>query len=264
MRIDIVMKRLLEVIKKWRKSDDDIILDCYTYNPYAYNFAKINHGHHYIPEWWKSTPPIVEKHPTIKNCPAFIEYYKKGIVIPMWCELEVQIQPKGDVLFTWKSSQKDFYIDEHRQDQFEGFAKKDGHNLKIISPWLIKCKENINFTFTQPIWNQRDTMFNFMLTPGVISFKYQMDCNLNYFFQQKDTQQVINIKTLTPMVIMHPISERKVKLRHHLLTSKDREGFGTLHQGIDSLLLDRYPKLISRQKKKLFEKIDKIEKGIYK
>ena len=264
MRIDIVMKRLLEVIKKWGESNDDIILDCYTYNPHAYNFAKINHGHHYIPEWWKSTPPIVEKHPTIKNCPAFIEYYKKGIVIPMWCELEVQIQPKGDVLFTWKSSQKDFYIDEHRQDQFEGFAKKDGHNLKIISPWLIKCKENINFTFTQPIWNQRDTMFNFMLTPGVVSFKYQMDCNLNYFFQQKDTQQVINIKTLTPMVIMHPISERKVKLRHHLLTSKDREGFGTLHQGIDSLLLDRYPKLISRQKKKLFEKIDKIEKGIYK
>ena len=243
------MKRLLEVIKKWRKSNDDIILDCYTYNPHAYKFAKINHGHHYIPEWRKSTPPIVEKHPTIKNCPAFIEYYKKGIVIPMWCELEVQIQPKGDVLFTWKSSQKDFYIDEHRQDQFEGFAKKDGHNLKIISPWLIKCKENINFTFTQPIWNQRDTMFNFMLTPGVISFKYQMDCNLNYFFQQKDTQQVINIKTLTPMVIMHPISERKVKLRHHLLTSKDRERFGTLHQGIDSLLLDRYPKLISRQKK---------------
>ena len=91
-----------------------------------------------------------------------------------------------------------------------------------------------------------------------------MDCNLNYFFQQKDTQQVINIKTLTPMVIMHPISERKVKLRHHLLTSKDREGFGTLHQGIDSLLLDRYPKLISRQKKKLFEKIDKIDRGVYK
>ena len=84
MRIDIVMKRLLEVIKKWRKSDDDIILDYYTYNPYAYNFAKINHGHHYIPEWWKSTPKVVKGHPTIKNCPAFIEYYKKGIVIPMW------------------------------------------------------------------------------------------------------------------------------------------------------------------------------------
>ena len=66
------------------------------------------------------------------------------------------------------------------------------------------------------------------------------------------------------MVIMHPISERKVKLRHHLLTSKDREGFGTLHQGVDALFLDRYPKLLLREKKKLFEKVDKIEKGIYK
>ena len=264
MRIDIVMKRLLEVIKKWRKSNDDIILDCYTYNPHAYNFAKINHGHHYIPEWWKSTPPIVEKHPTIKNCPAFIEYYKKGIVIPMWCELEVQIQPKGDVLFTWKSSQKDFYIDEHRQDQFEGFAKKDGHNLKIISPWLIKCKENINFTFTQPIWNQRDTMFNFMLTPGVVSFKYQMDCNLNYFFQQKDTQQVINIKTLTPMVIMHPISERKVKLRHHYIKKEgDEKSF--LQRPISGMLFDDYPNPIpTKTRDKLWKEIDETDGDIYK
>ena len=79
-----------------------------------------------------------------------------------------------------------------------------------------------------------------------------MHTNLNYFFQRKDTQQVINIKTLTPMVIMHPISERKVKLRHHLLTSKDREGFGTLHQSVDALFLDRYPKLLSRKKKNFY------------
>ena len=80
-----------------KKKNDDIILDCYTYNPYAYNFAKINYGYHYIPEWWKKTPKIVEKRiATIKNCPAFVEYYTKGIVLPMWCELIIQIKPKGN------------------------------------------------------------------------------------------------------------------------------------------------------------------------
>ena len=258
------MKQLFEVIKKWRKSNDDIILDCYTYNPFAYNFAKINHGYHYIPEWWKNTPKVVEGHPTIKSCPAFVEYYKKGIVIPMWCEVEIQINPKGKQLFTWKSAQRDFNITEHGQDQLKGFAKEDGHNLKIMSPWFIKCREDINFTFTQPIWSQRDTMFNFILTPGIVSFKSQMGSNLNYFFQQKDTQQVINIEPLTPMAIMHPMSKRKVKLRHHLLTSKDKEGFATLGHYAEAFYLARYPKLLSKKNKKLFEKIDKIEKGIYK
>jgi len=256
--------KIFNIMKRWRKSSNDIILDCYTYNPYAYNFAKINYGHHYVPEWWKNTPSIVEEHPTIKSCPAFIEYYKKGIVLPMWCEVEVQIQPKGEGLFTWKSAQKEFSITEHQQEQFKGFAKEDGYNLKIISPWFIKCKEEINFTFTQPIWNQRDTMFNLILTPGIVSFKSQMFSNLNYFFQQKDIQQDINIQPLTPMVIMHPMSERKVKLRHHLLTSKDKDGFETLGHHTNGLLLDRYPEPMSKKKKSLFEKIDKMEERIYK
>ena len=138
-------------ILNWRKrkKDDDIILDCYTYNPYAYNFAKINYGHHYIPEWWKNTPKVVEKNATIKNCPAFVEYYKKGIVLPMWCEVELQIKLKGDGLYTWKSAQKEFSILHHEQEQFEGFTKEDGHNLKIMSPWFIKCKEEIDFTFSE-------------------------------------------------------------------------------------------------------------------
>ena len=253
-------------ILNWRKrkKDDDIILDCYTYNPYAYNFAKINYGHHYIPEWWKNTPKVVEKNATIKNCPAFVEYYKKGIVLPMWCEVELQIKLKGDGLYTWKSAQKVFSILHHEQEQFEGFTKEDGHNLKIMSPWFIKCKEEIDFTFTQPIWNQRDTMFNLILTPGIISFKSQMYSNLNYFFQQKDTQQDINIQPLTPMVIMHPMSERKVKLRHHLLTSKDRDGFETLGHHTNGVLLDRYPEPMLKKKKSLFKKIDKMEEEIYK
>ena len=67
-------------MKFWRKKDDDIILDCYTYNPYAYNFAKINYGYHYIPEWWKKTPKNKGSgNDTIKNCPAIVEYYKKSM-----------------------------------------------------------------------------------------------------------------------------------------------------------------------------------------
>ena len=246
-----------------KKKNDDIILDCYTYNPYAYNFAKINYGYHYIPEWWKKTPKLLEKRiATIKNCPAFVEYYTKGIVLPMWCELIIQIKPKGnEQLFTWKSSHKEFGINHHTQEQFKGFSKEDGHNLKMVSPWYIKCKEEISFTYTQPTWNQRDIIFDLILQPGVLSFKSNMQTNLNYFFQQKNTQQDIHIQPLTPMVIMHPISERKVKLRHHFLTSKEDEALSGINSG---MLFDIYPENVHKKNKKLFEKIDEVDGGIYK
>ena len=252
-------------MKWWRKRDDDIILDCYTYNPYAYNFAKINHGSHYIPEWWKNTPKTEGDSFTNKNCRAIIDYYKKGIVLPMWCEVEITINPKGsENLFTWEVSHKEFNITNHGQNQLKGFAKRDGHNLKIISPWFIKCREDVSFTFTQPIWSQRDTMFNFILTPGVVSFKSQMDCNLNYFYEQTDKKQVINIQPLTPMAIMHPMSDRKIKLNHHLVTSRDMDGNPTLGHFSNGLFLYRNQDRAFRRKKKLFEKIDQIEKGVYK
>ena len=244
------------------KKDDDIILDCYTYNVYAYNFAKINHGYHYIPEWWKKTPTITENSTrTIKKCPAVIEYYKKGIVLPMWCEVKIQVNPIGDKeLCRWESSQKDFQIVTHAQEQFDGFTKNNGNNLKILSPWFIKCEEEIYFTYTQPIWSQRDTMFNLILTPGVLSFKHQMWTSLNYFIEQKDVQQNIHIEPLTPMLIMHPMSERKIKLRHHLLTTKDRAlEHPTYGMFINDQTTDHF-----KRKKSLFEKIDKIDRGVYK
>ena len=51
----------------WNRKKD-IVLDCYTSNPFAYNLARINYGYHFIPEWWKKTPKILEKRiATIKN-----------------------------------------------------------------------------------------------------------------------------------------------------------------------------------------------------
>ena len=215
----------------WRKKKD-IVLDCYTSNPFAYNFARINYGHHFIPEWWKKTPKNRGSgNDTIKNCPAIVEYYKKSIVIPMWCEFEMVIEPKGnDNLFSWTSAQKDFRIEQHPQQQ--------------------------------SVWSQRDNIFNLVLMPGVVNYKYQMQSNFNFFFQQTDTRQVIHIEPLTPIAILHPMSERKIKLRHHLLTSKDEnETTGSLAHGTNGLFFIRK---IYKKKKNIFKKIDEIDGGTYK
>ena len=78
------------------KNKKDVILDCYTSNPFAYNLARINYGYHFIPEWWKRTPKRVEVKDTIKKCPGIVTYYKTGIVIPMWCEFKMVLCRKDE------------------------------------------------------------------------------------------------------------------------------------------------------------------------
>ena len=107
-------------------------------------------------------------------------------------------------------------------------------------------------------------MFNLILTPGIMSFKSQMYSNLNYFFQQKDTQQDINIQPLTPMVIMHPMSERKVKLRHHYI-KKESDERSFLQMPINGMLFDDYPNPIpTKTRDKLWKEIDETDGDIYK
>ena len=60
----------------------------------------------YIPEWWKNTPPFISNkggkesqrdRSTVKVCPAIHDWFLQGYVIPMWCDLYVEINEDG----TW-------------------------------------------------------------------------------------------------------------------------------------------------------------------
>ena len=62
-----------------------VVLECFTDNDIAFNYAKIERMDKFFPEWWKKTKKYSDKGiPTIKGCVGFIDYYKKGITIPSW------------------------------------------------------------------------------------------------------------------------------------------------------------------------------------
>lgn len=206
----------------------EVVLDCFTYLHEAYEYCKIDHAIKYIPQWWKDTPKEIEnadgsKTDTIKNCHGLIEFYKRGIIIPSWFELQFFMREKNQeqVWYKWKSSNEQLEITNHYPQEFHGFSKDDGINLKINSAWAVKSKDDVQFTFTSPAWNSSDYMKHFYIMPGVVNFKYHHITNINIFYVQDDKEREILIRPLQPLVILHPMTEKKIKLKHHLIDKSE-------------------------------------------
>lgn len=196
----------------------DIVLDCFTHTAVAYDHAKIGFGTEYLPIWWEKQPGISpENWPTVKHCPAVKEFFEQGIVIPSWFEMDLSIDENG--MWTFFASNAHLSTDSsHPANQFPDFAESNGHNIKITSVWRFRTKEDIKFTYTQPTWHWRSILDTLVLLPAIISFKYQPDTNVNLFVtnSSKDKKQC-SVKPLTPLAILHPLTERKVVIKNHLV-----------------------------------------------
>lgn len=260
----------MKLFKKIFNNNDDIILDCYTYLPYVYETAKINHAYKHIPDWWKNTPKFTtetvetsESVATIKNCLGIKEYYKTGIVIPAWFSLRLKTYPLDsldEIAYYYESSSEYFRDMSHSKIQYSLLAEKNKINFKIESPWFIKCNEFVNFTWTHPFYNLSNiTDKNFDLMPAVINFKYQHDTNINYIITlEKDVEKFLEIDPLTPLVIMHPMSNRGVSFRHHLVSKEEWYQINQLNYYIfGNTAKDESNKY--QNKKKLTEKIETIK-----
>jgi hypothetical protein len=202
-----------------------ITLDCFTYINSVDEWAPIDYGNRYLPEWFKKIPNQTEfGNSTIKICPGIIDFYKKGIVIPSWFEANIIIKSLDEEDYNGKSflaesSNPSFvqFID-HPPSQFFGFSNPNGRNIKIVSPWMFKCKEDIKFVWTQPTWNFTNILQELTILPGVVDFKYQHETHINCLFFIKESRRFINIKPFMPLAMLHPITEKNVLIKRHVVS----------------------------------------------
>ena len=236
-----------------------VVIDCFTYLPYVHDFAKINQAIKYVPDWWKETSNLAETgRPTIKSCPAFLDFYKKGIVIPSWFDLEITVDEKNSKnSYSWEASTKDFNIDSsHNSSEFEKFAGNNASNFKITSPWAFKTKENISFVWSQPTWNLREVLSNFTLLPATVNYKYQHGTNINYLVVNSEVKKTFRIPALTPLVIMHGLTDRPIEIKNHLVSETE---WKRLTFGIENLILNRNPTELTEMYKKKIQLTNKID-----
>lgn len=233
-----------------------ITLDCFTTIPYVYDFAKIEMASKHIPNWWIKTSKFNENNePTIKNCRGFIDYYTTGFVIPSWFEVELELYKEQEInKFRWRSSNDQFKtIGSHSLEQFSGFCLPNGMNIKLTSPWLFKTNSKINFVWGQPTWNSRDMVEKITVLPAVVNFYYQHETHINFFtIASADKISTLKIHPKTPLVILHPCTEKKIIIKNHLVDEKEYNRIN----GVKNLVLNNtYEELINsfQNRKKLID-----------
>ena len=214
-----------------------LVLDCFTDRPDVFNFSKIDYAYKFYPEWWKQTPKSYilnfYEQSTIKRCRGIIDTYKHGLMVPLWCDLSINVENKK---YRWQFSDYKTDADIHESKQWEAFVNPDNYgHLKIQSPWYIKCKTDTKFYWIQPFWNYPlDTPY--YILPGILDFKYNNSANINIMLDlQKNYTHTI--KAYTPMAHMVPISDKEIIIKHHLIDTKE---YYNLHSNVTATFTKSY------------------------
>lgn len=203
-----------------------INLDLFTTSVMVYNMAKIEPAIKFVPQWWKDLPSSVGDHPhvrngTLKKCSGFIELYKAGFIIPMWCDLAVDIGPIGSNFYRYQYSDRKSMAEEHPEIQRKNFCNKENYqHLKLTSPWYVTSKQSIDCVFMDVVWNDVNLLPYRVLT-GILNFKYANQLNVNMMFIKKENEQNILIPYKTPIVHLIPMTDKKIKLNYHLVDEKE-------------------------------------------
>jgi hypothetical protein len=57
--------------------------------------------------------------------------------------------------------------------------------------------------------------------PGVIDFKYQHDVAINFLMMQPSEPLAVTIEPLEPLVMLHPMTEKRVIVKNHLISENE-------------------------------------------
>ena len=206
-----------------------IVLDCFTPDSFAHEYAPISRATDFYPEWWNNIDNTYTVNnsniSTMKHCRGFIDLYKDSIIIPFWGKLKIDVSDNIKKQINWESNY-DIYtkqpIQIHNELEYKGFTNNAYQHMKIISPWKCKTNKYIKFILTDPIYNRTD-LTEYTVLPGVVDFKYQTSTHINMMTEYKNVDRVIRFDPLTPMAILTPITEENIEIKTHLISSTEFE-----------------------------------------
>lgn len=215
----------------------NLVLDCFTVLPYVYKHAKIQSAVKFYPEWWKELAKkpydwIEHYHNsgnlsglnTMKHCIGLTDYFKNSIVLPNWSELRLVIGEEGTDYYQWQFSDGMSNIENHSIWQHgNAFPNEQYQHFKILSPWIFRANLDIKWLFTDPTWHNLKYFPDIRVLPGMMEFHNSSHANVNCFVKRKPEKVFLELPLNTPLWMATPMTERKVKIKNHLVSQEEIE-----------------------------------------
>ena len=163
----------------------------------------------YIPDWWKRVERMTsgkfQDKGTVKNCPSFPEYITQGFVVPLWCDLHINIEHGK---FEWVSPDKAFNFTSHGDIQFRDFLPKHVKDntsmvLKPACPWRLKTPPGWS-CWQLPMYYEYSPLFEVL--PGILWSDIHHEINQQMLMKRYGE---FVIKRGTPLAMYVPYERNK-------------------------------------------------------
>jgi hypothetical protein len=229
-----------------------ITVDAFTNNAAVFEYFKITNSNEFIPTWWKNISPTIErstnfglkfKAPTIRYCDGLMNFYNKGIMLPLWSDLILETEEDGSWRYQY-SANETRPIEFHDKDQLGPSFDKFIH-CKLMSPWLLEENTGLNFLYSEPTWNLLNHIHEIRVLPGMVNFKYQCSTHVNLLLPKRKNR--IELESGTPLAHLIPIEDKKIKVVHHLVSTEEFDQ-KVLKTGYHSSWIGKYKKNVLRKK----------------
>tara|TARA_A100001201_G_C4071035_1_gene195809 strand:- start:26 stop:763 length:738 start_codon:yes stop_codon:yes gene_type:complete len=141
----------------------------------------------FIPDWWKRVERMIDSRVdskgTVRNCPSFPEFITQGFVVPLWCDLHINIEHDK---FEWKTPDKMFSFSSHADMQFRDWVPKNVKDnssmvLKPNCPWRVKTPPGWS-VWQLPMFYHFNPLFETL--PGIIWSDIHHEVNQQMLIKQ--------------------------------------------------------------------------------
>lgn len=198
-----------------------VVIECVTARPDVYEYAKPVRAGSVVPEWWRKLDAAIpngEFFPTgtMRNCRGFTAMFSKGIIQPMWSDLAIKVE-NGN--WTCKFSDNLSEAVHHPQSQHQGFMM-DHFNMKLYNPWKYVCEEDMEWVMMDAFYNRKEHSA-YHIAPGVANFKYQHSAHVQLMLPIQNADLLLRFHQ--PLFHLIPLTERKIELRHRLVSKDEFE-----------------------------------------
>ena len=214
----------------------EIVLDCITNAAHAYDYAPIRRASKFLPSWWMDLPPNPKIEGDLftplnmRGCPGFSDLYSVGVMMPMWSDLRIDLAPNGEYRYQYSDSISS--AEAHGEEQRGRFAEGGKYShIKLAAPWLFKTKDDIGWLMLPAFYNNEDPA-QYLTCLGALNFVYQHAVNVNLLMPLSPDRKLIEFKHGSPLAHLVPLTDKKIKIRNHLVDESEWRRLSGKHRRI--------------------------------